>query len=149
MSLYDKMIAARKGTDVVRKNILVTLYGEAMTRVKNSNGQRPENEKDVITDKDVQKLLTEHVKSTEEYIGLLRNSGKDTSAKEAELAILNELFEDYKPKYVSEAELRAIIQGYIDAGVERNIGPLMKALKDNHAGRFDGKMASKLIAEMK
>lgn len=59
---------------------------------------------------------------------------------EAEAKIL----ETYLPAGVGEAELNAAVAAQVAAGVNQ-IGPIMKALRDQFGARFDGKMASAAV----
>jgi uncharacterized protein YqeY len=59
---------------------------------------------------------------------------------EAEAKIL----ESYLPAAVGEAELDAAVAAQVAAGVNQ-IGPIMKALRDQFGARLDGKMASAAV----
>jgi uncharacterized protein YqeY len=66
----------------------------------------------------------------------------------SKLAIAKEeqkLLEAYLPKQLSQDELTGIVQGAITGGVEKNVGALMGFLKANHAGKYDGKIASAAV----
>jgi uncharacterized protein YqeY len=59
---------------------------------------------------------------------------------EAEAKIL----ESYLPAGVGEEELNAAVAAQVAAGVNQ-IGPIMKALRDQFGARLDGKMASAAV----
>ena len=59
---------------------------------------------------------------------------------EAEAKIL----ESYLPAGVGEAELNAAVAAQVASGVNQ-IGPIMKALRDQFGPRLDGKMASAAV----
>lgn len=59
---------------------------------------------------------------------------------EAEAKIL----ESYLPVGVGEAELNAAVAAQVAAGANQ-IGPIMKALRDQFGARLDGKMASAAV----
>jgi uncharacterized protein YqeY len=59
---------------------------------------------------------------------------------EAEAKVL----ETYLPAGVGEAELNAAVAAQVAAGVNQ-IGPIMKALRDQFGARLDGKMASAAV----
>jgi uncharacterized protein len=59
---------------------------------------------------------------------------------EAEAKIL----ESYLPAGVDEGELNAAVAAQVAAGVNQ-IGPIMKALRDQFGARLDGKMASAAV----
>jgi uncharacterized protein YqeY len=56
------------------------------------------------------------------------------------------LRDGYIPAGVGAEEIRAAIEGSIAAGVTQ-IGPMMKALKDQFGARLDGKLASEMVKE--
>lgn len=60
---------------------------------------------------------------------------------EAEKAIL----ESYLPQQLTSEELTAIVRGLSAELNTTEIGPLMAALRERYAGRFDGKEASTVI----
>lgn len=59
---------------------------------------------------------------------------------EAEAKILD----SYLPAAIGEAELNAAVSAQIAAGANQ-IGPIMKALRDQFGARLDGKMASAAV----
>ncbi len=69
------------------------------------------------------------------------NRPETVADAQAEKAIL----EEYLPKQLSSDELAAAIATLSQELGTSEIGPLMKALKDRYAGRFDGKAASAAI----
>src|SRR5262249_22633923 len=54
------------------------------------------------------------------------------------------ILDAYIPAGVGAEEIRALIESKIAAGVAQ-MGPLMKALKDEFGARVDGKLASELV----
>jgi len=71
-------------------------------------------------------------------------------ANRADLVAQNEteakILEDYLPAALSPAEVQAEIAAHIAAGVTQ-IGPLMKALRDQFGAALDGKIASDLVKQ--
>jgi uncharacterized protein len=71
-------------------------------------------------------------------------------AKRADLVAQNEaeakILEDYLPAALAPAEVQAAITVQIAAGVNQ-IGPLMKALRDQFGANLDGKIASDLVKQ--
>ena len=72
------------------------------------------------------------------------NRPETVADAQAEKAIL----EEYLPKQMSPDELAAAITTLSQELGTSEIGPLMKALKDRYAGRFDGKAASAAIRNL-
>ncbi len=54
------------------------------------------------------------------------------------------ILEAYVPAQLGPAELEEAIRAAIADGTPRQLGALMSALRERHAGRFDGKSASEL-----
>ena len=55
-----------------------------------------------------------------------------------------EILEVYLPKQLSKEELTEIIKSLNT----KNMGDIMKNLKENHAGLYDGKMASEIVKSL-
>ena len=55
-----------------------------------------------------------------------------------------EVMNEFLPKMLTEDELKEVIK----ASGLNNIGQIMKYLKENYNGLYDGKIASKLIKEI-
>ena len=63
----------------------------------------------------------------------------------------NEFLTQYLPTQMTEEDLREAIQARIrtlDEISPKIMGLLMKWLKDNYSGQYDGKMASKIVGEL-
>lgn len=90
-------------------------------------------------------ILRREMKQRNETLEFARQGGRTETVAELaqELAVL----EEYLPKQLGEEELRAAITTIVrDSGAD-SIGPVMKELTTRYAGRFDGKLASRLVQE--
>lgn len=138
MSLYITVKAdalqARKQRDTATATSLTTLIGELETFAKNA-GREP-------TDADVVTFVQKTLKNVDE---VLRLASMETSAY---LTAVEErkLFEKYLPKQLSTDELQELIDSYIKAGAT-NVGSVMKLLKTNHNGQYDGSQAATILKE--
>lgn len=136
MSLYITLKAdalqARKQRDTATATSLTTLIGELETLAKNS-GREP-------TDADVTAFVQKTLKNVDE---VLRLASQESSAY---LTAVEErkLFEKYLPKQLTTAELQSLIDSYVEAGA-KTVGDVMKLLKTNHNGQYDGATASTLL----
>jgi uncharacterized protein len=104
-------------------------------------------EKDVRRDAneaEIVQILKRERARREEALGFARQGNRPDliAQNEAEAKILDA----YIPAGVGADEIRAAIGARIAAGVAQ-IGPLMKALKDEFGARLDGKLASELVKE--
>jgi len=102
-------------------------------------------EKDVCRDAneaEIVQILKRERARREEALGFARQANRQDLIiqNEAEAKILD----GYIPAGVGAGEIRAVIDAKVAAGVAQ-IGPLMKALKDEFGARLDGKLASELV----
>lgn len=132
--------AARKNKQTNVVSFLSTMYSDVIAFGKN-NGNRE------TTDAEAIKILKNFQSKTEEVIDLLNK--KDPS-KVLEYKNKIELIQKYIPQQLSEDELNLIIDKYVSELPvidKKSIGVLMNRLKNEHAGTYDGKLASKIIKE--
>ena len=124
-------IAAMKARNNVAKTLLTTLIGELEGAAKRQQTE--------ITEEMVISACKKFIAGNDETIKLGGGNRGNQDVLEAENAILK----NYLPKQLSEDELRAIIGAYnLD-----NIGAIMGKLKAEHAGLYDGGLASKIARE--
>ena len=86
------------------------------------------------------KVIDDNVTLT--VIKKMHQNAKDMN-ENTEAVILNE----YLPKMLNNDELYILIEDLIDKGIN-NIGAIMKELKSNYNGLYDGKRASEIIKEL-
>lgn len=99
---------------------------------------RAANENEIV------QILKRERSRRDEALGFARQGNRPdlVTQNEAEARILDA----YIPAGVGADEIRALIEISIAAGVAQ-MGPLMKALKDEFGARLDGKLASELVRE--
>ncbi len=102
-----------------------------------------------LTDQQVIEVLASAAKKRRDSIEQFRGGGREDLAvqEESELVIITE----YLPKQLTEDELRTMAKAAIEeVGAEspKQMGLVMKALMPQVKGRADGKLLSKLIAEL-
>jgi uncharacterized protein YqeY len=132
--IREDMITARKGTDTVARNLLITLYSEAQAVGKNKrNGD--------TTDEEVVSMVKKFITNLEETVRLLEARNQDVHAQTHELEILR----TFLPRQMTEQELTQVVQNLVTAHVGANMGQIMTQLKADHAGTYDGKMASQVV----
>ncbi len=94
-------------------------------------------------------VLARGVKTRKDSIVDYEAGGRVEAAEKerAEIAII----ERYLPKALTDDELRALIgtlAAEVGATSKRDMGKVMKVLGERYKGRYDGKLASKLIGEV-
>jgi uncharacterized protein YqeY len=142
-------LKARKLKDSEAASILTTLIGEASMPGKNDGNRES-------TDDEVQAVIKKFHKNCNETFGHLVKSGTHADSPEApallKLQMEIDILEKYMPKQMTDAELTTVICGIVDGltvdGTEKSprmMGEVMKELKANFDGSYDGKMASSLV----
>ena len=137
-TLFDKIkadqLTARKAHDALAASLLTTLIGEA-TAIGKNDGNRE------VTDADILALCKKFIKGMDEMIGYLGASNPEgTATANAEKTILLA----YMPQQMTETELTTAITAIV-ATVGKNFGAIMNALKTDHAGLYDAKLAATII----
>ena len=130
--IKNAQLQARKDRDKFKAGILTCLYSEASIIGKN-NGNRE------TTDDECLKCIQKFKKGVNETLNVLSDE-----AKCRELHAELEIYDGFLPKQMSTEELETVISVYINDGIT-NIGQIMEALKKEHGGAYDAKMASQII----
>jgi len=99
-----------------------------------------------IGEPEIQQMLQGMIKQRRESITLYEQGGRPELAEKerGEIAII----ERFLPKQMSEAELDAAVKAVIaDIGAQgmKDMGRVMAALKERHAGQMDGAKASQVV----
>lgn len=118
--IKHERLAARKLRDEVRSSILTVLLGEIETRESRT---RTELSSDEIVS--IIRKLIESCEMTGDY---------------SEVEVLKE----FLPAQLTEEELRSVI---VKLG-STNIGEVMKHLKSEYQGKFDGKLAASIFNQI-
>lgn len=130
MSLMEQIkqaqVAARKAgaAEAAKASLLTTLLGEATMVGKNANRE--------TTDQEVVAVVKKFIKNVDETIAALTARNQDASTFMAERAIL----EFYLPMQLSEDALGQV------AECQKDMPSFMRHLKENFAGKYDGRLAS-------
>lgn len=134
MSLIETIkadaLAARKAKDA-RAGVLITLIGEI------NKAEKAGSEPRVLTDADVIALVRKFLKNIADTMAVLPVSATDAIAK---ASMERGALERYLPSQMSEAEIEAVVRAVVADGGK--LGDAMARLKADHAGLYDGKLAS-------
>ncbi len=104
-------------------------------------------EKDVRRDADeaeIVQILKRERARRDEALGFARQANRSDLVAQAEAEA--RVLDAYIPAGVGADDIRAAIDSKIAAGMTQ-IGPLMKALKEEFGARLDGKLASELVKQ--
>ena len=135
--LKEETLAARKerSEDLVRYNLMTTLFGDVGTEAKNDGGREQ-------TDADVEKIVRKFVKGANEMTKYGNAEQKAVAVRELEI------LSTYLPKQLSNEELARIMQEQIVATGNGAMGPVMKFLATNYKGLYDGAQAKSVFESL-
>jgi uncharacterized protein YqeY len=134
--LQEDLRASMKSGDKLRTMTLRGVLAE-ITRVE-KDVRREANETEIV------QIIKRERARRDETLGFALQGGR------ADLVAQNEeearVLDSYLPAALDENELRAAIAEQVAAGVKQ-VGPLMKALKERFGAQLDGRVASQLVKE--
>ena len=133
--LKIEQLQARKARDSVKSSLLTTLLGELDTDAKRSG-----------KDADIAATVRKFMKNILENTSIARGNGDyDWLAK---LEKEREILEAYLPKQLTKDQLESYLtQALLHDGLNSK-GSLMKYLKDNFTGQYDGKLAAEVVGKV-
>lgn len=134
--LKKESLQARKEKNEIKSNLLSTVLSQVKL-IAIDDGHREPKDEDVI------QVVKKFLKNIEENLKL-GEEGKLSQENYEQAKIEKEILLEYLPKQLSEQELREIIQ---NSGA-KNIGEVMKFLKEKYPEQYDGKLASKIAKEL-
>jgi uncharacterized protein YqeY len=132
-------LQARKDRNTIATNVLTTLIGEAEAIGKTAGNRE-------TTDSEVVALAKKFIKGVDETLGLVKHPDAVTGLQ-AERALLTQ----FLPKQMSSEELTVALKAISDelnAHTLRDMGKIMKVLKERYDGQYDGAAASTTIKGM-
>ena len=142
MSLLEKIKAdqleARKLKQSMKAAALTTLFAEAQAIGKDKGRD--------TTDEEVIAVIKKFIANVDLCVnGYLDNSIEEPGSPEfqnrlADFAAEKIIYQSYLPKQLSAQELEDIIIGQFPE--KTSLGQIMGYLKNNYAGKYDGKLAS-------
>lgn len=141
MSLLEQLkrdqLDSRIKSETLKTNLLTALLGDALMVGKNDGNRTP-------TDVEITKVIKKFIKNIDE---ILQYKHDDNLVKEKD--ILN----GYLPKQLSDDQLEEVISKIIDQlppsiPEKARMGNVMKILKTEHDGTYDGKVASSITIKL-
>ena len=145
MSLIEQIkqanLEARKSKNSVAAALLTTLYSDIVTVGKNA-GNRSTTEAEAVA------VIKKFIKGVDETIAAF--NGKEDSRLNSAL-IEKEILNKFLPVQLSETEIAEVVKSVISTienASAKHMGQIMKHLKDNYSGQYDGALASKVIKQL-
>lgn len=138
-----EQLAARKDKNALAAALLTTLIGEA-TAIGKNDGNRE------VTDSEVVAVVKKFIKGIDETMSAMTNASNNDGSADRYVNLMHEkeILNRFLPVQLSELDLQKIVGTLAQALPERNprqMGVLMKQLKEKHEGQYDGALASKVI----
>ena len=145
MTLIERIkednLAARKNRDQVRATLLTTLFSEAVSVGKNAGNRE-------TTDAETLAVIKKFIKGIDDTLSAMKDK---TDPRYVTACAEREILEQYRPLQLNEQQLQHILHDMVQALQERTpkqMGVIMKRLKETYEGQYDGALASKLIKEL-
>jgi len=135
--LKNDIAIARKEKNTNKLSLLTTLLSEISMIGKNKGNRETTNDEATA-------VVKKFIKGCQETIVFCEKLNKDASKAKEELA----LFEQYIEKQMTVEELETVIKDIFkefDIKEKKQMGQVMKTLKERHNGLYDGKVASDII----
>jgi hypothetical protein len=134
--LTADLTAAMKARDMRRVYVLRGL----ITAAKNLTVERRGA---ALGEADLVQLVRRELRQREEAEEFATKAGRADAVEQnqAERRVL----EAYVPAQLDAAALETVVRGIVQALPNPAIGAVMAALREQHAGRFDGKQASEIV----
>ncbi len=105
-----------------------------------------ESETESVSEQEITSLMQREVKRRGEEIDFAKKAGRTEQLEtlQQEIAII----EAFLPSQLSAAALEDFLKQCVTENPSATMGELMKMLKVNFAGQFDGKVASTLVKQI-
>lgn len=139
--IKQEQLSARKNRESVKATLLTTLIGDAVMVGKNDGNRES-------TDAEVVGVIKKFIANAIEILGILDGDPiiipSDIDKLKTEITILK----SFLPQQMTETELSDAIGRIIEttgATTLKDMGKVMKALKEQHSGKYDGGQANALI----
>ena len=134
--LQADLTEARKAREKDRTQVLSTVLADLKYREIDVAGE--------LDDAGVEAVVAKAIKQRRDAAEQMRGGGREDLAahEEAEASLLQQ----YLPPPVGEDEVRAMIRAAIESGAD-NMGAVMGRVMPQLKGRFDGKVANRLVRE--
>lgn len=140
MSLKDQLAAARKDAMKTKDKLSLETIRSLLSAIQYEEMNKKTDalsEEQLIA---VVKAEAKKLRETKEYAE--KADRPETVAEtDARLAVLDR----FLPSQLSEQELEKIVVEYSESESAANVGLVMKYLKENYSGRYDGKLASDVV----
>ena len=149
VSLRDQINEAVKGAMKAQEKLRLSTLRLVNAAIKNADIEAQMTQKPALTDADVVALMQKMIKQRQDSVAAYEQGGRKELADQERTEI--EIIKGFLPQQLSDAETReAIALAIKDTGAAamKDMGRVMAALKERHAGKMDFGKASGLVKGM-
>ena len=127
-------LAYRKAKSKIEASLLSTLISDIEKVGKDSIR--------AVTEADCVAVIRKYITNIEATLASIKEQAP------AHLAVELEVLKGLLPEQLTEAQVRAFIEGFVSKCPKAKLGEIMASLKEAYPGRYDGKQASTLAKEI-
>ncbi len=142
MNLLEKINShikeAMKGGDSFKVGTLRMV----VSAIQNREIEKRAKSSDPLTEDEIIEVLRREVKKRKESIEIYGSAGRGDLKEKEELEL--KVIQAYLPAELTEEEIEKIVVQTMSGG-ERELGKIMKAVKEQTFGRADGKLVSEIV----
>lgn len=142
MDLLEKINSQIKEAMKEGNSFKVGTLRMVVSSIKNREIEKRAKSPDPLTEEEIMEVLRREVKKRRESIEIYGNAGRGDLREKEELEL--KVIQSYLPAELTEEEVERIVTEVVSGG-ERELGKIMKAVKEKIGGRADGKLVSEII----
>jgi uncharacterized protein YqeY len=147
--LRERINEAVKGAMKAQEKLKLSTLRLVNAAIKNADIEAQMAQKPALTDDDILGVLQKLIKQRQDSVAAYEQGGRKELADQERAEI--EVIKGFLPQQLSEAEAREAIAAAIkdtSAAGMKDMGKVMAALKERHAGRMDFGKASGVVKGM-
>lgn len=135
--LLNDMKEAMKNKDTVRKNTIQLVRAAILNKEK--------EEQKELTDTEIEQIISKEIKKRNDTIGMLLEHNRETEIGDIQKE--QDVLAEYLPKPLTPEELDRVVTKILAEGAfgPKQMGAVIKAVKEEVGTRAEGKMISELV----
>lgn len=135
--LLNDMKEAMKNKDTVRKNTIQLVRAAILNKEK--------DEQKELTDTEIEQIISKEIKKRNDTIGMLLEHNRETEIGDIQKE--QDVLAEYLPKPLTPEELDRVVTKILAEGAfgPKQMGAVIKAVKEEVGTRAEGKMISELV----
>ena len=135
--LLNDMKEAMKNKDTIRKNTIQLVRAAILNKEK--------DEQKELTDTEIEQIISKEIKKRNDTIGMLLEHARKTEIGDIQKE--QDVLAEYLPKPLTPEELDRVVTKILAEGAfgPKQMGAVIKAVKEEVGTRAEGKMISELV----